>query len=206
MSAAPCRGRTPWRARGHRNARSNRPYRGINTLVLQMTALERGWSDPRWLTYRQAEAAGGHVRRGEHGTRVVLWKWIERRDAEDPERLERFPLIRLYAVFNVDQCEGVTLPARVDGGCPDPLERAEAVIAGYRDPPTLHWDAEGAYYVPEHDEVHVPPRAAFSDAHGYYATLFHELAHSTVTRAASRARATGRPPASAPSATRRRSW
>ena len=59
--------RTPWRARGHRNARSNRPYRGINTLVLQMTALERGWSDPRWLTYRQAEAAGGHVRRGEHG-------------------------------------------------------------------------------------------------------------------------------------------
>ena len=171
--------RTPWRARGHRNARSNRPYRGINTLVLQMTALERGWSDPRWLTYRQAEAAGGHVRRGEHGTRVVLWKWLERKEREDPERVERFPLIRLYSVFNVSQCEGVTLPARVDGGCPDPLERAEAVISGYRDGPSLCRDAESAYYVPEHDEVHVPPRAAFTDAHGYYATLFHELAHST---------------------------
>ncbi|MCY3656223.1 MAG: ArdC family protein [Chloroflexi bacterium] len=70
--------RTPWRARGHRNARSQRPYRGVNTLVLQTAALERGWSDPRWLTYPQARAAGGHVRRGEHGTRVVLWKWIER--------------------------------------------------------------------------------------------------------------------------------
>ena len=171
--------RTPWRARGHRNARSNRPYRGINTLVLQMTALERGWSDPRWLTYRQAEASGGHVRRGEQGTRVVLWKWIERRDREDPERLERFPLIRLYSVFNVAQCEGVGLPRGEARDCFDPLERAEAVIAGYRDGPTVHHDAEGAYYVPERDEVHVPPREAFTDAHGYYATLFHELAHST---------------------------
>ena len=53
------------------------------------------------------------------------------------------------------------------------------MIAGYRDGPSLHWDAESAYYVPEHDEVHVPPRAAFTDAHGYYATLFHELAYST---------------------------
>ena len=171
--------RTPWRARGHRNARSNRPYRGINTLVLQMAALERGWSDPRWLTYRQAEQAGGHVLRGEHGTRVVLWKWIEKRSAEDPEQVERFPLLRLYSVFNVAQCEGVRLPDRGKSCCADPLERAEAVIAGYRDGPEIRHGAESAYYVPERDEVHLPERAAFTDAHGYYATLFHELAHST---------------------------
>ena len=171
--------RTPWRARGHRNARSNRPYRGINTLVLQMAALERGWSDPRWLTYRQAEQAGGHVLRGEHGTRVVLWKWIEKRSAEDPEQVERFPLLRLYSVFNVAQCEGVRLPDRGKSCCPDPLERAEAVIAGYRDGPEIRHGAESAYYVPERDEVHLPERSQFTDAHGYYATLFHELAHST---------------------------
>ena len=171
--------RTPWRARGHRNARTDRPYRGINTLVLQMAALERGWDDPRWLTYRQARAGGGHVRRAEHGTRVVLWKWIERKDSPDPERPEHYPLLRLFTVFNVAQCEGVRLPARKDSRCPDPLERAEAVVAGYRDGPTLHWDVESAYYVPERDEVHLPPRDAFGDAHGYYATLFHELAHST---------------------------
>ena len=29
------------------------------------------------------------------------------------------------------------------------------------------------------DEVHLPPRDAFADADGYYATLLHELAHST---------------------------
>ncbi len=171
--------RTPWHARGHRNARSRRPYRGINTLVLQTAALERGWSDPRWLTYRQAEASGGHVLRGEHGTRVVLWKWLEKRDPEDPEQVQRFPLIRLYSVFNVAQCEGVRLPRGEARDCFDPLERAEAVISGYREGPSVHHDADGAYYVPERDEVHVPPREAFADAHGYYATLFHELAHST---------------------------
>ena len=171
--------RTPWRARGHRNARSDRPYRGINTLVLQTAALERGWSDPRWLTYRQAGASGGHVRRGEQGTRVVLWKWLERPDPDDPERVRRFPLMRLYSVFNVAQCEGLRLPRGTARECFDPLERAEAVISGYRGGPSVLHDSESAYYVPERDEVHVPPRASFTDAHGYYATLFHELAHST---------------------------
>ena len=171
--------RTPWRARGHRNARTHRPYRGINTVVLQMAALERGWSDPRWLTYRQARAGGGHVRRGEQGTRVVLWKWIEKKDSPDPERPEHYPLLRLFTVFNVAQCEGVRLPVRKAQDCCDPLERAEAVIAGYANGPSIHEDAESAYYVPERDEVHLPPRDVFGDAHGYYATLFHELAHST---------------------------
>ena len=108
----------------------------------------------------------------------MLWKRIERRTRR-PEHIERFPLIRLYSVFNVARCDGVRLPARAESGCPDPLERAEAVISGYRDGPSLCRDAESAYYVPERDEVRVPPRAAFTDAHGYYATLFHELAHST---------------------------
>ena len=147
--------------------------------MLAIVALERGWDDPRWLTYRQAEAARGHVRRGEHGTRVVLWKWIERKDSADPEQPERYPLLRLFTVFNVAQCSGVELPPVEGGDCPDPLERAEAIVSGYVDGPALHQDVDSAYYIPSRDEVHLPPRDAFGDAHGYYATLFHELAHST---------------------------
>src|SRR5690606_32980873 len=77
--------RHPWRSRGLRNAVSNRPYRGINLLMLGITALENGYDDPRWLTYRQAERLSGHVRRGQRGTQIVLWKWLERRDEEDGE-------------------------------------------------------------------------------------------------------------------------
>lgn len=43
-----------------------------------LTALERGFEDARWLTYLQAQSRGSHVRRGERGMQVVLWKWIER--------------------------------------------------------------------------------------------------------------------------------
>lgn len=169
--------RHPWRMRGLRNAVTDRPYRGINLLVLGLTAFERGYVDSRWLTFRQALACGGHVRRGEHGTRIVLWKWLER-ESSDGETEEAFPLLRLYTVFNVAQCDGLTLtePAATDF---DPLERAEAIVAGYVDGPAVLHDAGAAYYAPSSDEVHLPARADFRDTHGYYATLFHELAHST---------------------------
>lgn len=171
--------RAPWRARGHRNALSGRPYRGINLLVLAIAALDQGFDDPRWLTYRQAMSRGGHVRRGEQGTQVVLWKWIERGDPATDPAAERYPLLRLFSVFNVTQCDDLALPAHEAVGPLDPLAEAEAIAAGYSDGPPVMCDAESAYYAPSRDEVRLPPRASFRDAHGYYATLFHELAHST---------------------------
>ncbi len=176
--------RHPWRARGLRNAVSTRPYRGINLLMLSLTSMEAGYDDARWLTYRQAEQLGGNVRRGEHGTRVVLWKWLGRdedgdTDSADEERRPAFPLMRLYTVFNVAQCEGLSLPEPESGEAFDPLERAEAIVAGYAGGPHVFHDGESAYYIPSRDEVHLPPLAAFRDVDGYYATLFHELAHST---------------------------
>jgi antirestriction protein ArdC len=171
--------RAPWRARGHRNALSGRPYRGINLLVLGLTALERDFDDARWLTYRQAASRGGHVRRGERGTRVVLWKWIEREEPEAGELVQRYPLLRLFTLFNVAQCDELGLPAPEAGEAFDPVERAEAIVSGYADGPAIFHDAAAAYYRPSRDEVHLPPREAFSSAGGYYATAFHELGHST---------------------------
>lgn len=170
--------RHPWRSRGHRNALSGRPYRGVNLLVLGLTALEQGYADARWLTFHQAAARGGHVRRGERGTRIVLWKWVERASAEE-ERERAFPLLRLYTVFNIAQCEHLTLADDPPTAAIDPLSRAEAIVAGYVGGPAVLHDAGAAYYLPTRDEVHLPPRDDFRSAQGYYATLFHELAHST---------------------------
>lgn len=167
--------RHPWRSRGLRNALSNRPYRGINLLMLGLVALEQRYDDPRWLTYRQAEQIGGHVRRGEHGTRVVLWKWLERPDRTDDEPVDRFPLMRLYTVFNVAQCDGLELADPDAGIAFDPVQQAEAIAGGYADGPAVLDDADAAYYVPSRDEVHLPPRPSFRAADAYYATLFHEI-------------------------------
>ena len=62
--------RKPWTAGIPRNAVTNRPYHGINTMLLGMSP----YNDQRWLTYRQAGQLGGHVRRGERSTMVVFWK------------------------------------------------------------------------------------------------------------------------------------
>lgn len=170
--------RQPWRLLGHQNAISKRAYRGINPFVLTMRAHREGYGDPRWLTYKQAQGAGGHVVKGERGTRIVFWRFLEREDEDTGER-RRIPLLRAYTVFNVAQCEGLELPALVKATAPDPIAAAERIIEGYADAPTITNGATAAYYTPDTDTVHLPARAAFDTADGFYATLFHELGHST---------------------------
>ena len=58
------------------NGRSGQPYRGINALG----TAARNFADHRWLTFRQAHAAGGNVRKGEKGTRIVFWKFQDDSD------------------------------------------------------------------------------------------------------------------------------
>src|ERR1700691_6011711 len=43
------------------------PYQGINVLMLWGAAMEKGYSAPIWMTFKQALALGGAVRKGEHG-------------------------------------------------------------------------------------------------------------------------------------------
>ena len=44
-----------------KNATANRPYHGINTVLLGMSP----YSDQRWLTFKQVDPLGGNVRKGE---------------------------------------------------------------------------------------------------------------------------------------------
>ena len=52
----------------------------------------RGFVDPRWLTYKNAEMVGGHVKKGEKGVGIVFWKFksvaetIENTDNEDARK------------------------------------------------------------------------------------------------------------------------
>ncbi len=54
-----------------KNAATSRQYSGINVLILWGAVIERGFAGQSWLTFRQALALGGHVRKGERGTTVV---------------------------------------------------------------------------------------------------------------------------------------
>jgi putative DNA primase/helicase len=70
-------GRAPWIKPWSAGARfmpynpvRGKDYRGMNTMVLLMTAEMHGYGDPRWMTYRQAAELGGQVRRGEKSAYV----------------------------------------------------------------------------------------------------------------------------------------
>src|SRR6202040_966592 len=63
--------RRPWTSTGlPRNLVSKKPYRGVNHFLLSASK----YVSPFWLTMRQANELGGHVRTGEESTIVVFWK------------------------------------------------------------------------------------------------------------------------------------
>ena len=175
----------PWAGGGcPQNLVSGREYRGVNIFLLGC----QGFTSPYWLTFKQAKQLGGSVRKGERGTPCILWKWIERA-SEDPEtgetETQKIPLVRYFSVFNaVEQCDGISharLEAQAEEPAPfNPIEAADAIVSGYPKPPAIAHDGRGsAFYRPATDSIHMPERETFDSEEHFYATLFHEMAHST---------------------------
>jgi len=164
------------------NAVSNRSYSGCNVILLWL-ARNRGWATPRFLTFRQAQQAGGHVRRGEHGTKVYFVKQLRVEDGEGEQAETRLvPLLREYTVFNVSQCDG--LPDGVRAGKPMRVRNPDTrdVLADEFLRSTGADIREGngeAYYVPSQDFISMPAFQAFKGADHYYNVAFHELTHWT---------------------------
>jgi antirestriction protein ArdC len=165
------------------NAATNRPYSGCNVVLLWM-ARQAGYRAPRFLTYKQALELGGHVRKGERGTRVYFVKQLEVRDkhSDDESATRVIPMLREYTVFNVDQCEN--LPARVVtlGNAkprnPDQRDaRADEFLACTG--ATIREGSGEAYYRPTDDFISLPGFQDFKSAAHFYATAFHELGHWT---------------------------
>lgn len=78
---------------------SGYPFQGDNAIQLMMAAQEHGFSSPHWMTFDQAKACGGSVKRGELGTKVL--SWIGKEGDYKPV---------LMTVFNGDQVSGLSLP------------------------------------------------------------------------------------------------
>ena len=104
------------------NPNSERAYRGGNALHLMSIAVQEGYEDPRWLTYRQAQENGWQVRKGEKGTHIEFWQFRDARaqmESEDRapagqplDNATRGPIHRVYTVFNAQQIEGISAHTR----------------------------------------------------------------------------------------------
>jgi antirestriction protein ArdC len=162
------------------NAVTNRPYSGCNIVLLWM-AQAAGYRTPRFLTFNQALEVGGHVRKGERGTKVYFVKKLQVRDkdAHDDTATRIVPLLREYTVFNVDQCqnlpERIVAPGAVKPRNPD--ERSAAIDEFLKCTGASIREGFEAYYLPGADFISLPRFEAFNSAAHFYSTAFHELAH-----------------------------
>ncbi|MDP3736443.1 MAG: zincin-like metallopeptidase domain-containing protein [Hyphomonadaceae bacterium] len=178
----------PWASSGTtplglpQNAATGRTYSGINILLLWSAAIEQGRPSQRWLTFKQALALGGAVRKGEKGATVVyadtfIPKAEQEKAVASGENPRRFGFLKLFTVFHVQQCDG--LPAGPDAallpGRSDPLPHVEAVIAATG--ADIRIGGDMAFYSPSHDFIQVPPQEAFYEPINWFRTKLHELTH-----------------------------
>jgi antirestriction protein ArdC len=178
-------GRIPWKKEWRTSGKtsglpynlvSGAPYRGINVFSL----LCSGYSQSGWCTYKQAQTLGYQVRKGERSSPVVFWKFPDK--ARKLEKPDAAPFARFYSVFNIEQLDGVPAELPFEGMTFDPIAECERVVSdfmGSASHPTLGHGGDRAYFSPSSDHVQMPHRETFNNAGGYYATLFHEFAHST---------------------------
>ena len=180
----------PWQAGGHKAGAITRPlraggipYRGVNVLMLWASAMEKGYSCPLWLTYKQAAELGGQVRKGEKGSLVVYANTFTKTgtDEQGAEVETEIPFMKGYTVFNAEQIDG--LPAHFYATVPPlnndiaRLEFAERFFASTK--ATIQHGGNRAFYSPDRDIVQMPELQTFRDAESYYATLAHEMTHWT---------------------------
>ena len=166
-----------------RNAVSGRPYSGVNVLILWGAVIEGCYPSQDWLTFRQALAAGGCVRKGERGHTIFYADRFTpddgREGGDTPEGEPRsIPFLKRFVVFNAAQCDG--LPERLTAD-PTPLppceqhDSAEALITATG--ADFRIGGARAFYDIGGDYVQVPPQPAFTHQIDFYRTALHELGH-----------------------------
>ena len=131
---------------------TGKPYSLLNQFLLGRPG--------EYLTYKQAQQAGGQVRKGEKGSMVVFWKLDAKADKDGDTgelKIKQFPILRYYTVFHVDQCDGL-----------EPR---------FKEP--VHEKGNRAFYRPSEDAIHLPLMEQFSKQAEYYSVAFHESVHST---------------------------
>lgn len=180
-------------------------YRGVNNLVLWLTAMERGYKDNRWLTFNQIEKNGWHFKKDENGNSlgkgagvpIELFRYYDKLTKKDVDFKEFGKLtleeqkeywkenvkiiLRNHTVFNADVVDGIPTLETKHISADERDDAAEKVIRAWNDKQCkiIHDGGDSAYYSPKTDDIHLPEKSSFASLEDYYGTAAHEIAHST---------------------------
>ena len=182
------KGVVPWKKpwggviRGAVSYETGNPYSLLNQILLGVSG--------EYLTFIQCKKFGGKIKKGAKSKFVVFYSMVENKNIETVHddgsvTYAKYPMLRYYNVFHIDDCEGIESKIKsVESKSFNPNEEAENIINGY-----LERDkklklriiqSNSAYYSPTFDEVILPLKEQFVSESEFYSTAFHELTHSTM--------------------------
>lgn len=179
------------------NGQSERRYNGINRMILMFKAMEMGWTDPRYYTFHQVSQMDGcKIRAGEKATAVEYWLVRDTKEKrsmtfsdyekllkDDPSRkeIEFYAYPKVAYVFNAAQVEGLKLLPQPERPPLEENKLADEIIKTMAEnmEVRLIYGGNEAYYRPDTDSVHLPPRDSFFTTDDLTSTTLHELAHAT---------------------------
>lgn len=173
------------------NIVSGKAYNGINILLLG----NQSYDSKYWLTYKQCQDKGGNVKKGEKGSMVVFWQFLDKSTGKtvdtDSETTSKgkdgaVPMLRYYTVFNSNQCDGLDLKKLQEEleqqkteNVSEEIVPAAMIAEYYKDGPTVKYGFTRACYKPDKDEINMPNRERFQSPEMFFGVLYHEMVHST---------------------------
>jgi putative DNA primase/helicase len=176
------------------NPTTGNEYRGMNAVWLMTVSQTRGFTDARWMTYRQLHEQEAQVLKGEKGTPIQFWNWqglepvkdangkpVLDEDGQPVRQMVRYERPRVIGavVFNAEQIDGLPpAPARPVRPEWERHAQAETILAN-SGVPMRHILGDRAFYRLAEDTITMPERSQFSTGDRYYATALHELGHAT---------------------------
>jgi antirestriction protein ArdC len=189
------KGTVPWKRNWNvygppRNITNGHTYQGWNIFYLNFVTLSKGYKTPFFITFKQANALGGHIRKGEKGYPVIYWKRIttdlkairkDTEEGEEPVYGKSRMILREYTVFNIDQTEKIAfaLPEVCNKTPKEKIDACEHTIKEMPNCPPIRHGGDRAFYSFAFDFVQMPNFDQFPEPEYYYQTIFHELIHST---------------------------
>lgn len=183
-----------WMAERPINAVSNTEYRGVNNFWLSYTAEQKGYSDPRWCTFKQAKDNDWHIKKGEKGTHVEFWSMYDtetkkkltaresnllREELEEDFYKRVKPISSVYTVFNAEQIEGIPEREKTHESIrsDELIQKRDTLIKnmGF----TFHEGGDRAFYRMGDDSVTLPQMDQFRSVYDYMSVFLHESGHAT---------------------------
>ena len=189
------KGVTPWKRNWAtygiaKNYASNRPYNGINRILMNNTAHQV----PYFLSFKQAKEMGGNVKKGAKGEQVFFFakffkdangNTIQEEKAKTLKaaggKIKSLAILRYFTVFNVADIEGVKFEfPEIKLNDNEKIAKCESILAGMPNrPPLRNTNPNRAFYRPSEDIINMPLIGQFTNSESYYCTLFHETIHAT---------------------------